>query len=140
MIWLAALLKGPTLGRTLYNVLVLLAALAFVSLLVLALIFGKGWSLQRQKTADAQAGERVQARAAEANAGAASNAAQTRAAVDSAIIGVRTTTQEAATRIEDAKFTVGPDGALPDDLVRELDAATRRASAAGDRLQRTGGR
>lgn len=140
MIWLAALLKGDTLGRTLYNVLALLAVLAFVGLLGMALVFGKGWSVQRVKTAEARAGERVQAQAAENNAAAAANASATRAAVDSAIIQVRVTTDQTAARIEDAKHSVGPDGALPDDILRELDAATRRATAAGDRLQRTGAR
>lgn len=134
------LLKGKTLGQTLYNVVVLVAAIGFIALLGLLLVFGNGWKSQKAKADAARAGERAQAAAADANAGAALNSTATRAAMDSAIIEVRVTSDQAARKIEDAKYSVGADGALPDDLVRELEAASGRAAAAGDRLQRKGAR
>lgn len=138
-----SLLRGDTLGKTVYN--------CIVAGLVVVLLSWAGWTAAKGKfwhwRADRQEvrADRAEAKAevAAVNAinadGAAANATQTRAALDTATATARTNTAAAVKRINDhAPSPVSATG-LPDPVVvRELDSAHDRARSAADRLQRTG--
>lgn len=140
------LLKGKTLGQTIYNYIAA-GVLVFVLLLVAwGIISGKFWKWKAQRAEDradvAEANAEVaQGNAISANAGA-ENATVTRGNMDAGSLNIRFITDQAATRAEnhDDSNPVRDDGALPDDLVRELDEADDRARAAANRLQRKGSR
>jgi hypothetical protein len=134
-----SLLRGDTLGKTLYNY-------AVAILVVVAIAWG-GWTVAKGKfwhwRADTQSAraDRAEANAATAQTnatnatGAAVNATQTRAAMDTGTNTARTNTAEAVKRINAHVPTPVAASGVPDpDLVRELRAAHDRARSAADRL------
>ena len=141
-----ALLKGKTLGQTIYNYIAAGVLLFVVALIAWGLISGKFWKWKAERAEDradvAEANAAVaQGNAISANAGA-ENATITRGNMDAGSLNIRFITDQAATRAEnhDDSNPVGDDGALPADLVRELDEADDRARAAANRLQRKNAR
>jgi Tfp pilus assembly protein PilE len=137
-----ALVPGDTLGKKLYNVAIALVVVGIVGWLAYQSLRGDFWkwrATRNDKRADvAEANVRVATRNAQQANGAATNATETRAAMDAATTSTRTNTAEAVRRITNAPAApVSVSGALSVDLVRELDAARDRAGTAADRLQRT---
>jgi hypothetical protein len=139
-----ALLKGPTLGQTVYNVLAAAALLGVLSWVGIGVASGKFWKWRAHSLEDRAIGAENRAATAETNAananGSAANATQTRAAIDAGTLSIRVTTEQAAGRVEYGAYDIGDDGSLPPDLVRDVDAAHDRARAAANRLQRKGPR
>lgn len=141
------LLRGETLGKTIYNVAAACALVVILGLVVYNVVAGKVWKW-RYERADARA-ETAEARAetAETNArnadGALDNAATSRAIMDRDTEANRSATETAARRAEtygNASTATRDDGRLPVDLVRELDDAEARADAAARRLRGEGSR
>lgn len=135
-LWL--LLRGDTLGRTVYNVLAALAVLAVLAFLAFSGF--QSWRIGnlKDRAESAEANAAAQTKAADDNAGAALNATATRAAVDNAILQIRVTTEQAAARAAANESNApGDDGSPSADLLRELEEARTRATSAADRLQRT---
>ena len=136
------MLKGDTLGKTVYNVLAAAAVTVIAVWFAFVLISGQLWRWYAGRQSDRadraeSAAQIATHNAASANAGAA-NAGQTRATMDAQRVNVHVTTEQAATRAESydpTRYDLD-DGAVPDELVRELEAARRRAGAAADRLRR----
>lgn len=140
-VWLL-FLKGDTLGKTVYNVLKLLAALGVVAWLVFALVTGRiyEWRLNRatDRAETAEATAQVATKAAADSDAAAVNATDTRGRVDRVVVEVQNQTQQAVERARNYEGSIPADGSLPADLVRELEEARTRATTAANRLQRTG--
>lgn len=134
------LLKGDTLGKTIYNVLAAIALASIVGWFGWGVVTGKYWKWQAQRQEDRADRAEQQAATAQGNANSANygalNASQTRANMSTAAIDIRLLTEQAAGRAE----TYDPNdfdsnGAMPTNVVRELDAAEDRAGTAADRLR-----
>jgi len=133
-------LKGDTLGKTIYNGLVFVAILGLAGYIGVGIVSGKFWHWRADR-ADARADRaeavaEVQTRNAANAEGAAENASFTRDNMDRDRIEITLKTEQAATRAENATTTVGNDGGLDPDLLRELEAARNSAGSAANRLQR----
>lgn len=138
------LLKGDTLGKTIYNAFILIAVVGMLAFVGAAVVTGKFWhwraNVANERADRAEATAQVATRNAEnANAGAA-NATATRQALDTQRVQISVTTEQSAQRVENGKALVDDSGDLDADLVRELDAARTRAGTAANRLQRAGSR
>lgn len=138
-------LKGETLGKTIYNVV--------VAVLIVAVLAWFGWTATKAKFWEWRADHNAtRAEHAEANVvvaqrnatnatGAAQNATQTRAAMDTATATTRANTAAAVKRINDHASTPVADSGEPDaSIMRELTAAHDRARTAADRLRGAGAR
>lgn len=140
------LLKGDTLGKTIYNTLAALAILAVLTAVGFGVITGKFWKWKAGRAEDRAENAEAVAETATTNAqnanGSAENASMTRGRMDGGTFEIRLTTDQAATRAEnyDDSNDVRDASGLPVDLVRELESAEDRAGAAADRLQRKGSR
>lgn len=140
---LIALLRGKTLGETVYRLVLAGLLLVAIGWTAWAFVSGRWWAWRAdvwkeraQAAADAARQERANARSADAGA---ANATATRQGMDTATGAVRAETEAAAERIERHAHPDNP-AAVDDagaELVRELDDAEARARAAADRLQRT---
>lgn len=139
------LLRGDTLGKTIYNTLAAVALLGVLSWVGWGIVSGKYWKWKADRLEDRAELAEENAKTAQGNAHSAdvgaANASQTRATMDGGTFEIRLTTDAAAGRAEsyDAINDDSSDS-LPADLVRELDAAKDRAGAAANRLQRKGRR
>lgn len=137
-------IKGETLGKTIYNVAVLVAIVCIVGYVGFVAISGRVWEWRAHRAENradsAEATAKVAVKAATDSDGAAGNATLTRSRVDVVVSDIRSRSEEAAGRAVNYEGDVPTDGTLPDDLVRELDEATDRASGAANRLQRKGAR
>lgn len=133
-------LKGETLGKTIYNVLVFLAALGLVGYLAFSMIAGKFWHWRADKANDradhAEAVAAVQTRNATNADGSAANATITRDNMDRGKLEITVRTEQAAEKYDNATTIVSDSGDLDPDLVRDVEAARDRARSAADRLQR----
>lgn len=144
------LLRGPTLGATVYRCLIAAAVLALVAYIGVISFTGRwaNWKLRRTEAVLEVTQQR--AAVAEINAtnadGAAQNATVTRAEMDTSSSTIRDTAAQAAARIEndveDLPLPVGADASsdLDPRVLREIDAASSHARSAAARLQRAGGR
>lgn len=134
-------LKGDTLGKTIYNALVLVAILGLVGYVGFGIVSGKFWhwrtNVANERADRAEAVAEMQTRNAVNASGAAENASLTRGNMDRDRIEITLKTEQAAVRAENATTTASDDGGLPPDLLRELEAARNDARSAADRLQRT---
>lgn len=137
-----ALLKGETLGKTIYNVVAAVLALLFVAALAYVLISGRFWKWKAERAETRADNAEAVAETATKNAdnanGAAENASLTRGRMTGQTLDIRVTTEQAATRAENYgdPDTIDAASGLPADLVRELDDAEDRTRAAEDRLRR----
>lgn len=139
------LLKGDTLGKTIYNTVAFVALLVGLSYLGFGLVTGKYYKWQAGRQEDradrAESNLKVATKNADdANTGAAIGN-ETRGKMDKSTVDIRVFTDKGAGRVENYESdTANDDGTLPDDIVRELNAAHARARAAADQLQREGTR
>jgi hypothetical protein len=137
-------LRGETLGKTIYNIVALVALAGLLLFFGWGVLTGKYWQWKadrmetRAENAEAIAGVAT-ANANNAN-GAASNASTTRGNMDGQTVEVRIHTDDAARRAESyvPNDLDSVDGGVPADIVRELENAHDRARSAADRLQRKG--
>jgi len=138
------LLRGKTLGGTIYRSLIAVAVLGLLAYVGFVIVTGRwaNWKLRRTEAVLEVTQQR--AAVAEINAtnadGAAANASVTRADMDLSTSTIRETAAAAAERIEnDVDELPLPEGADPapgldPSVVRELETADRKARAAADRL------
>jgi hypothetical protein len=135
-------LKGETLGKTIYNGLVFVAIIGLAGYIGLGIVSGKFWHWRADKANERADRAEAVAETASRNAanadGSAQNATFTRDNMDRDRIEITLKTEQAATRVENATTTVGDDGGLDPDLMRELEAARDNAGSAARRLQRAG--
>lgn len=136
------LLKGETLGKTIYNSLVFAAVLFLVVYVGFGMVSGKFWHWRADKANERADRAEAVAEVAQHNAdnanGSAENAAITRSNMDQGKLTITVKTEQAAEKYDGATTVVDDDGSLDVDLVRDIQAARNRAGAAADRLQRTG--
>jgi len=147
---LPAILVGKTLGQTIYRCLVAAALLALLAYLAVVVITGRWaeWKLRRTEAAlEVAVGKAAVAETNAANAdGAAQNATVTRAEMDASTSTIRDTAAAAAERIEnDVDELPIPTGADPSSdldpsVLREIQAADRKARSAADRVLGKGAR
>lgn len=140
-------LRGPTLGDTVVRTITAALILAALVLIVGSLAFGRiGWwraDVWKGRAEDAsQAAAQAQTNAHSANAGAA-NASQTRARMDASVEAVQAGTEENAQKVEgygERPIDPADSGDVDADVLRDLEAAQRRARASAARLRGTGAR
>lgn len=135
-------LRGETLGKTIYNYVAAVVLLIVIIWVGWGLATGKYWKWKADRLETRAENAEAVAATATVNAenanGSAANATATRAGMDGQTIEIRVRTEDAARRIETHVPTdVDADGAVPADILRELESAHDRAGAAADRLQRT---
>ena len=135
------LLKGDTLGKTIYNTLAFIAAVIVVLFLGFRIVTGNWyeWKYERAaKRADtAESNLKVSQENTRQATAATAIGAETTARMASGTLDIRLHTEQSAGSVENYESDMAnDDGSLPPDIMRALTAAHDKAGAAANRLRR----